>query len=259
MVVSPVPILRKPGRPPALDQVQPEASPSRREQDLSPRTGNRQRSIAPPERRSPGGPHPGSWRPVARSDGVEKRLFLQPSPLPRHQPRIARPQPVSTINVPQPGLSEGSATVVGMGHLLGYARVSTGDQQHPAATPPSRRAHRGRLLPGVHRDRQRRPHRPLHPSSSSWTSSARRHPGGPETGPAGPVTAPPGRQHHRARRVRHRVPQPAGGDRHHYPGGKLVFHLFAALAEFERDLIQERTSAGLAAARARGRRGGGRR
>jgi Resolvase, N terminal domain len=40
------------------------------------------------------------------------------------------------------------------------------------------------------------------------------------------------------------------------PGGKLVFHVFAALAEFERDLIRERTAAGLAAARARGRRGG---
>jgi len=40
------------------------------------------------------------------------------------------------------------------------------------------------------------------------------------------------------------------------PGGKLVFHIFAALAEFERDLIRERTSAGLAAARARGRTGG---
>lgn len=39
-------------------------------------------------------------------------------------------------------------------------------------------------------------------------------------------------------------------------GGKLVFHLFAALAEFERNLIQERTRAGLAAARARGRKGG---
>ena len=38
--------------------------------------------------------------------------------------------------------------------------------------------------------------------------------------------------------------------------GKLVFHLFAALAEFERDLIRERTNAGLAAARARGRKGG---
>jgi len=40
------------------------------------------------------------------------------------------------------------------------------------------------------------------------------------------------------------------------PGGKLVFHVFGALAEFERDLIRERTQAGLAAARARGRHGG---
>ena len=39
-------------------------------------------------------------------------------------------------------------------------------------------------------------------------------------------------------------------------GGKLVFHVFAALAEFERDVIRERTRAGLAAARARGRKGG---
>jgi DNA invertase Pin-like site-specific DNA recombinase len=39
-------------------------------------------------------------------------------------------------------------------------------------------------------------------------------------------------------------------------GGKLIFHIFAALAEFERDLIRERTNAGLAAARARGRKGG---
>ena len=38
--------------------------------------------------------------------------------------------------------------------------------------------------------------------------------------------------------------------------GKLVFHLFGALAEFERNLIRERTQAGLSAARARGKRGG---
>lgn len=38
--------------------------------------------------------------------------------------------------------------------------------------------------------------------------------------------------------------------------GRLVFHVFAALAEFERDLTRERTAAGLAAARARGRLGG---
>lgn len=40
------------------------------------------------------------------------------------------------------------------------------------------------------------------------------------------------------------------------PGGRLVFHVFGALAQFERELIQERTKAGLAAARARGRMGG---
>ena len=39
-------------------------------------------------------------------------------------------------------------------------------------------------------------------------------------------------------------------------GGKLIFHIFSALAEFERDIIQERTKAGLKAARARGRMGG---
>jgi len=39
-------------------------------------------------------------------------------------------------------------------------------------------------------------------------------------------------------------------------GGKLVFHIFSALAEFERDIIRERTNAGLVSARARGRFGG---
>ena len=40
------------------------------------------------------------------------------------------------------------------------------------------------------------------------------------------------------------------------PSGKLIFHLMGALAEFERDLIRERTNAGLAVARVRGRKGG---
>ncbi len=40
------------------------------------------------------------------------------------------------------------------------------------------------------------------------------------------------------------------------PGGRLIFHIFGALGQFERDLIQERTRAGLDAAAARGRRGG---
>ena len=40
------------------------------------------------------------------------------------------------------------------------------------------------------------------------------------------------------------------------PTGKLIFHIFASLAEFEKDIIKERTNAGLEAARARGRQGG---
>lgn len=40
------------------------------------------------------------------------------------------------------------------------------------------------------------------------------------------------------------------------PGGRLVFHVFGAMAQFERELIRERTQAGLASARARGRIGG---
>lgn len=40
------------------------------------------------------------------------------------------------------------------------------------------------------------------------------------------------------------------------PSGELIFHIFSALAQFERKLIQERTKAGLAAARGRGRKGG---
>lgn len=39
-------------------------------------------------------------------------------------------------------------------------------------------------------------------------------------------------------------------------GGRLIFHVFGALGQFERDLIQERTKAGLSAAAARGRKGG---
>lgn len=40
------------------------------------------------------------------------------------------------------------------------------------------------------------------------------------------------------------------------PGGRLIFHMFGALAQFERELVRERTLAGLASARARGRNGG---
>jgi DNA invertase Pin-like site-specific DNA recombinase len=140
-----------------------------------------------------------------------------------------------------------------MAHLLGYARISTGDQHSDLQVDALKAA-------GCYR---------VFLDTASGALAARpaldqvldqlrpgRHPGGVEAGPTGPIPAPPGRHHRRRGRPRHRVPQPAGVDRHHHPGGKLVFHIFAALAEFERDLIRERTSAGLAAARARGRTGG---
>jgi Resolvase, N terminal domain len=52
------------------------------------------------------------------------------------------------------------------------------------------------------------------------------------------------------------LPRPAGATAHRKKWRQLVFYLFGALAEFERDLIGERTQAGLVAARARGGRGG---
>jgi hypothetical protein len=64
-----------------------------------------------------------------RQQGVQNRAFLRQPPLPRHSASGRRPKLVSEINVAQPALSQGSATVSGMGHLLGYARVSTTDQQ----------------------------------------------------------------------------------------------------------------------------------
>jgi hypothetical protein len=94
------------------------------------------------------------------------------------------------------------------------------------------------------------------PSSRSGTSCGPATPssGGTWIGSAG--HSAPGRHRHRAgeRGIGFRSLQEAIDTT--TPGGKLVFHVFAALAEFERDLIRERTAAGLAAARARGRRGG---
>jgi Resolvase, N terminal domain len=171
---------------------------------------------------------------------------------PRRKGRYRCPEPVSEINVAQPPLSEGSATLPAMGHLLGYARVSTTDQ-HPPQVDALQRA-------GCHRvftetASGARPDRP--PSPSSWTSCGPATPwsSGSSTASAAfcatwstPSPAWPTAGSGSAACRRRSTPPP--------PGGKLVFHVFAALAEFERDLIRERTSAGLAAARARGRHGG---
>jgi DNA invertase Pin-like site-specific DNA recombinase len=123
-----------------------------------------------------------------------------------------------------------------MGHLLGYARVSTSDQQ-PALQVDALRA------AGCYR---------VFTETASGARADR------------PVLAQvldqlrPGdtlivwKLDRLGRSLRHLVDTFAGlADR-----GRLVFHVFASLAEFERDLIRERTTAGLAAARARGRNGG---
>ena len=140
-----------------------------------------------------------------------------------------------------------------MGHLLGYARVSTTDQQPDSRSTPSPR-------PAATGCSPRPPAAPAPtgpPSPKSWISY-------------GQATLwSSGELDRLGRSLRHLVDTVSGlADRGigfrslqeaidtTTPGGKLVFHVFAALVEFERDLIRERTAAGLAAARVRGRRGG---
>jgi DNA invertase Pin-like site-specific DNA recombinase len=59
------------------------------------------------------------------------------------------------------------------------------------------------------------------------------------------------------RSLTEQLPLAHRADRYDDLGGKLIFHVLGALAEFERDIIRERTQAGLASARARGAEGGG--
>jgi DNA invertase Pin-like site-specific DNA recombinase len=160
---------------------------------------------------------------------------------------------VSEINVAQPALSQGSATVNHMGHLLGYARVSTSDQHPQLQVDALQRAGCYRVFTetasGARADR---------PALEQLLDQLR--PGD---------TLVVWKLDRLGRSLRHLVDTMTGlADRGigfcslqeaidtTTPGGKLVFHVFAALAEFERDLIRERTAAGLAAARARGRQGG---
>ncbi|HEV2071234.1 MAG TPA: recombinase family protein [Acidimicrobiales bacterium] len=77
-------------------------------------------------------------------------------------------------------------------------------------------------------------------------SPFRRHPRRLETRPSGLVPARPHRCRYRPRRARSRPPKSPEQADTTSPGGRFVFHLFGALAEFERDLIRERSMAGLA-------------
>jgi Resolvase, N terminal domain len=136
-----------------------------------------------------------------------------------------------------------------MGHLLGYARVSTTDQQPQLQVDALERAGCYRVFTetasGARADRptleqlldQLRPGDTLVVWKLDRLGRSLRHLVDTVTGLAD-------------RGIGFRSLQEAIDTT--TPGGKLVFHIFAALAEFERDLIRERTAAGLAAARARG-------
>jgi DNA invertase Pin-like site-specific DNA recombinase len=140
-----------------------------------------------------------------------------------------------------------------MGHLLGYARVSTTDQQPQLQVDALERVGCYRVFTetasGARADRpvleqvldQLRPGDTLVVWKLDRLGRSLRHLVDTVTGLA-------------EREIGFRSLQEAIDTT--TPGGKLVFHVFAALAEFERDLIRERTAAGLAAARARGRHGG---
>jgi DNA invertase Pin-like site-specific DNA recombinase len=139
-----------------------------------------------------------------------------------------------------------------MGHLLGYARVSTTDQQPHLQVDALERAGCYRVFTetasGARADRptlaqlldQLRPGDTLVVWKLDRLGRSLRHLVDTVTGLAD-------------RSVGFRSLQEAIDTT--TPGGKLVFHVFAALAEFERDLVRERT-AGLAAARARAHHGG---
>ncbi|MFJ2352683.1 recombinase family protein [Glutamicibacter sp. NPDC087673] len=140
-----------------------------------------------------------------------------------------------------------------MGHLLGYARVSTGDQDAQLQLDALTKA-------GCHR---------IFTDTASGSLESR-----PELDklldqirPGDTLVA--WRLDRLGRSIRHLINhmdalQQQGIDFKSLQenidtsssGGRLVFNIFASLAEFERDLIRERTNAGLATARARGRTGG---
>jgi DNA invertase Pin-like site-specific DNA recombinase len=140
-----------------------------------------------------------------------------------------------------------------MGHLLGYARVSTTDQHPDLQVDALTQAGCYRVFTdrasGARADRsqltavldQLRPGDTLVVWKLDRLGRALRHLVDTVTGLA-------------ARGVGFRSLQEQVDTT--TPGGKFVFHAFAALAEFERDLVRERTIAGLAAARARGHTGG---
>lgn len=147
-------------------------------------------------------------------------------------------------------LRTGSDTFLSMGHDFGYARVSTGDQD-------ARLQHDALTAAGCYR---------IFTDTASGSLESR-----PELDklldrlrPGDTLVA--WRLDRLGRSIRHLIDQLAGLQERGVEsrslqenidtsssGGRLIFHIFASLAEFERDLIRERTNAGLEAAPAAGR------
>jgi DNA invertase Pin-like site-specific DNA recombinase len=185
---------------------------------------------------------------------AKEPLFFHPNPSSHRSAQLIwRPEPVSEINVAQPPTLEGLCDTPGMTHLLGYARISTGDQHPDLQVDALKAAGCYRVFVDTASGAQA-----ARPALDQLLDQLR--PGD---------TLVVWKLDRLGRSLRHLVDTIAAlADRGvgfrslqesidtTTPGGKLVFHIFAALAEFERDLIRERTTAGLAAARTRGRKGG---
>jgi Resolvase, N terminal domain len=138
-------------------------------------------------------------------------------------------------------------------YRFGYTRVST--LKHDQALA-ARHLHGSRLPQGLRRPGLREARASPGPRRHDGAAARRGQRHRVEAGPARAVAAPPDRRRQWPRPARGGAPVPTESIETSTPGGKLTFHLFGALAEFERDLIRERTIAGLAAARTRGRTGG---
>ena len=168
-------------------------------------------------------------------------------------PHPSRPGSRVSNQRPTGGAVTGLGDAAGMGHLLGYARVSTTDQQPALQVDALTTAGCYRVFTetasGARTDRpvlarvldQLRPGDTLVVWKLDRLGRSLRHLVDTVTGLAD-------------RGIGFRSLQESIDTT--TPGGRLVFHVFASLAEFERDLIRERTTAGLVAARARGRNGG---
>jgi DNA invertase Pin-like site-specific DNA recombinase len=195
---------------------------------------------------------PSSHRPAVRNRAIPGHL-RQPGMAVRFAHVSLSRNPCKQSTSYSPALSRGCGTPPRMGHLLGYARVSTTDQhlhvQVDALTAAGCYRVFTETASGARADRpvlaqvldQLRPGDTLVVWKLDRLGRSLRHLVDTITGLADQGVG--------VRSLQEAIDTTT-------PGGKLVFHVFAALAEFERDLIRERTAAGLAAARTRGRNGG---